>query len=392
MKRALILVMDGLGCGALADAESYGDSGANTISHITEKKGEIDLPHLESIGFGKIDSVNGIRKVESYRGAFGKMSEKSPGKDSVTGHWELSGIRLNQAFPVFDFFPDEILKPFIEQTGRGVIGNKVASGTAIIKELGEEHMKTGKWIVYTSADSVFQIAAHEDIVPLEELYRACEIAREILRGKNEVGRVIARPFIGDRADNFTRTKYRKDYSVLPPEDSIFDILQKRGVETVGIGKIDDLFAGKGIQHKIKAKGNRACMKASLEALDDYKSALIMTNLVDFDMLYGHQRDVDGYYHELLRFDVELGEIISKMSDEDLLILSSDHGNDPTHSGTDHTREYVPLLLFHKKMHGAINLGTRSTFADLAESLLEFFDIENESFHAKSFYKEIYEQN
>jgi phosphopentomutase len=390
MKRAIILVMDGFGCGEQADSATYGDSGANTLKHIAEHINPLPLPNLNSLGLYFLDQSATIKPKHTTGGAFAKMREYSPGKDSVTGHWEIAGIHLDQPFPIFEHgFDESILGPFKAKTGRGVLGNKPASGTAIIKELGEEHLATGDLIVYTSADSVFQIAANEAIVPVEELYEYCEVAREILRGKNEVGRVIARPFVGTSAENFTRTKYRKDYSVVPTSDSIFDLCVKAGIPTVGIGKIDDLFGSKGIQHAIKSKGNRDCIKSTFDALKEYPDGLIMINLVDFDMVFGHQRDVQGYYDELITFDAELGELLGMLTDDDMLFITSDHGNDPTHQGTDHTREHVPLLVYSPKLKAQVDLGTRSSFADVGQTIAELFGLDQNALCGESFLNELH---
>lgn len=390
MKRSIILIMDGFGCGELPDAELYNDVGSNTLLHISKQIGEMNLPNLEKLGLGKLCDISGLQSNIDTFSAFGKMNEKSPGKDSVTGHWEISGIELDHAFPVYpNGFPDSIINEFERLTGYKTFGNIPASGTQIIKELGEEHLRTGKLIIYTSADSVFQIAAHESILSIDELYRCCDIARKLLDGEHKVGRVIARPFVGENAASFIRTKYRKDYSVIPPEDTIFDILLKNNIDTVGVGKIDDLFGGKGIKHKIHSKGNRECIEATIKAINDFPESMIMTNLVDFDMLYGHQRDTKGYYEELKLFDEELGNLLDSLKDDDLLIITSDHGNDPTFHGTDHTREYVPLLIYHNKINKNINLGTRASFADVGKTLADFFELNGDQLKGQSFYKEIY---
>lgn len=385
--RAIVLVMDGVGCGELPDANLYGDVGSNTIAHIAEKF-KLKIPTLTSLGFTNITPLVNLPKEEKTIGSFGKMPEYSPGKDSVTGHWEIAGIHLEQAFPVYpEGFPEDVISKFTEQTGRNILGNIPASGTAIINELGEEHLSTGKLIVYTSADSVFQIAAHEDIIPVKELYNYCEIAREILRKEHEVGRVIARPFIGNSKNGFTRTKYRKDYSVLPPADTIFDLLLKHDIETYGVGKIEDLFGGKGIKNSTVSKGNRECMSSTFDLLKSVETGMIMTNLVDFDMVFGHQRDVKGFADELELFDTELNDFIKELKDDDLLILTADHGNDPTHTGTDHTREYVPLLVYGKNLNVA-DLGIRNSFADIAKTIADYFNVDSAGLKGNSFLKEI----
>jgi len=384
MRKAVVLVMDGVGCGELPDAHLYGDSGTNTIAHVA-KNASLSIPVLESFGFGNITPITGVKKVAEPLASYGKMVEVSPGKDSVTGHWEIAGMELSHPFPTYENgFPPEIISLFEERTGRGTLGNYPASGTAIIEELGEEHMSTGKLIVYTSADSVFQIAAHQDVVPYKTLYEYCEIAREILRGVHEVGRVIARPFIGSKSEGFTRTKYRKDYSVTPFDPTIFDLLQEKNIPTIGIGKIDDLFGGKGIQKKVISKGNRECMISTIEEIKSNDSGLIMTNLVDFDMLFGHQRDVEGFAKELNTFDKELQNVIDVLDENDVLFLTADHGNDPTHSGTDHTREYVPVIAFQKSKKGK-PLGVRNSFADIGSTIADFFNVDKRLLKGESFY-------
>jgi phosphopentomutase len=384
MKRAIILVMDGVGVGELPDAENFGDKGANTLLHIKNKISDFSLKNLEKMGLLHLIS----EKSEQTIAAFGKMNEVSPGKDSVSGHWEIAGNQLNFAFPTYpNGFPSEVLEPFTKKTGRNILGNKPASGTKIIDELAEEHIKSGDLIVYTSADSVFQIAAHEEVVPHEKLYEYCEIAREILRGEHEVGRVIARPFLGNEKDGYFRTKYRKDYSVIPKEETILDIFTEKGLETIGIGKIDDLFGGKGVQTKLPVKGNRECVKETIRQLKNDSEGIIFTNLVDFDMNFGHQRDIKGFYNELKTFDAELEEILQNLKDEDILFITADHGNDPTFKGTDHTREYVPLLVYGKNIKPK-NLGIRTSFSDISKTVLEYFEIESGSIKGKSFLKEI----
>ncbi len=375
MKRALIIIIDGVGIGALPDANAYGDEGSNTLGNLAEHFNGLNLPNLERLGMGKIAPIKGMRNDLKAQANYGKMAEKSPGKDSTTGHWEIGGVILNKAFPVYpNGFPKEVLEEFTRRTGYEVIGNKPASGTEIIKELGEEHLRTGKLIVYTSADSVFQIAAHEKVVPLEKLYEICKIAREILVGEHEVGRVIARPFVGNSAKDFVRTPYRKDFSVKPPKPTLHQLLTERGWPTVGIGKINDLYAHQGIQKSIKTKNNDEVMAAILKELNDTHRGLIMANLVDFDMLWGHRNDPEGFYKGLQAFDAWLPELEKKLKDDDLVIITADHGNDPTTPSTDHSREYVPLLVFGPKFKTDVNLGTRETFADVQATLSEFFEI------------------
>ncbi|MCK5033902.1 MAG: phosphopentomutase, partial [Calditrichia bacterium] len=315
--------------------------------------------------------------------------EVSPGKDSTTGHWELGGLVLNNPFPTYpNGFPKEIIEEFTKQTGYGVIGNKAASGTEIIKELGEEHLTTGKLIVYTSADSVFQIAANDSLIPLEELYRLCEISRKFLKGKHEIARVIARPFKGTNKENFTRTKYRKDYSLKPIGKTILTTLKENNIPTVAIGKISDLYAYEGISESVMTKSNEEGMNALLDSLTEYKNGLIMANLVDFDMLWGHRNDPDGFKQGLEIFDIWLAQFISNLDENDMLILTADHGNDPTTPSTDHSREYVPILCYGHLLKSGVNMGVRKTFADLQASLAEYFSV-SKTVHGESFMPLIY---
>lgn len=372
-KRVAVIVLDSVGAGELPDAYKFGDEGSNTLGHVTEKTG-VKLENMGRLGLGNILPLKSVPENPNAIGAYGKMAEKSAGKDTTTGHWEIAGLITEKPFPTFpDGFPKEIIERFEKETGRKVIGNKPASGTEIIKELGEEHIKTGNLIVYTSADSVFQIAAHEDIVPIKELYKICEIAREILSGENAVGRVIARPFNGTPG-NFKRTENRKDFSLKPFEATILDILKENNYEVFAIGKIEDIFAGRGITDVDHTKNNEEGITATIKAFDTVKEGLIFTNLVDFDMLYGHRNDVEGYANALLHFDNRLPEIIDKMTQEDLLIITADHGCDPTTKSTDHSREYVPLLVYSPKMKSGLNLGIRSTYSDIAATLADIFNV------------------
>ncbi|MGB9678766.1 MAG: phosphopentomutase [Thermoanaerobacteraceae bacterium] len=372
-KRVAVIVLDSVGAGELPDAYKFGDEGSNTLGHVTEKTG-VKLENMGRLGLGNILPLKSVPENPNAIGAYGKMAEKSAGKDTTTGHWEIAGLITEKPFPTFpDGFPKEIIDRFEKETGRKVIGNKPASGTEIIKELGEEHIKTGNLIVYTSADSVFQIAAHEDIVPIKELYKICEIARGILSGENAVGRVIARPFNGTPG-NFKRTENRKDFSLKPFEATILDILKENNYEVFAIGKIEDIFAGRGITDVDHTKNNEEGITATIKAFDTVKEGLIFTNLVDFDMLYGHRNDVEGYANALLHFDNRLPEIIDKMTQEDLLIITADHGCDPTTKSTDHSREYVPLLVYSPKMKSGFNLGIRSTYSDIAATLADIFNV------------------
>jgi len=375
MKRAIVIIIDGVGVGELPDADQYGDSGSDTLGNMSRIGSGLDLPVLEKLGLGCLHEIKGVSCPPTVLGCYGKMAEMSPGKDSTTGHWELGGIVLNESFPTYpDGFPDEIIDKFIAETGYDILGNFPASGTEIIKDLGEEHLRTGKPIVYTSADSVFQIAAHEDVIPLPRLYEICEISRKILKGTHNIARVIARPFTGMDAASFSRTKYRKDFSVKPVAKTILNILQDRKIPTIAIGKINDLYAYSGIDITIETKQNSEGMKALERAIEDYTSGLIMANLVDFDMLWGHRNDVTGFINGLKKFDLWLSHYLNLLSNNDVLFITSDHGNDPTTKSTDHSREYVPILVYGHQIKSGINLGTRRTFADLHATLATYFDV------------------
>lgn len=375
MKRAVLIILDGVGIGFLPDAAKYGDEGSNTLGHIAEHVGGLELPNLEQMGLGKIEALKGLNSQIKASANFGKMQEVSAGKDSTTGHWEIAGLQLEQPFPTYsEGFPDDVIRQFEEKTGREVIGNFAASGTEIIKQLGEEHLRTGKIIVYTSADSVFQIAVNVDIIPLEELYGYCRIARDILRGEHAVARVIARPFKGTNADNFERTKDRKDFSVQPFADTLHQNIKNAGYPTIGIGKINDLYARFGISKSIYTKSNKEGMDAILREINDNKSAFVMANLVDFDMLWGHRNDPAGFYQGLKAFDIWLPELLNQLATDDLLILTADHGNDPLFPGTDHTREYVPLIVYGKDLKADQDLGIRQTFADVQATIAEYFEV------------------
>src|SRR5512143_3609819 len=355
----------------MPDAEAYGDKGSDTLGNIARQQA-LKLPNLCRLGLANIRPLTGLAAVAEPAGAFGKCTLASPGKDTTTGHWEMAGIHLAKPFPLFPKgFPREVMEPFETRTGRGSLGNKAASGTEIIVELGAEHMRTGSPIVYTSADSVFQIAAHEEVIPLFELYKMCETARDLLRGPYEVGRVIARPFVGEPGA-FTRTSNRHDYAVPPPKGMLLDQLQARGVETCSVGKIFDVFLGRGIGEQVKTKTNADGMAKTLAAMDDLDNGLIFVNLVDFDMLYGHRNDVEGYARALEETDAWLPELIAKMDAGDLLILTADHGCDPTTPSTDHSREYVPLLAYAPGARRGVNLGTRATLSDIGQTVAENF--------------------
>ena len=374
-KKAILIVLDSVGIGEAPDSAAYGDAGADTLGHIWSAC-RPNIPHMMELGLGNVQGANLGGGVASPKGCFGKCREVSAGKDTTTGHWEIAGVQLKKAFPTFpDGFPQDFIAAFEKAVGRGTLGNKPASGTAILDELGEEHLATGKLIVYTSADSVFQIAANEALVPPQELYRICRIAREMLHGDLEVGRVIARPFVGDHAGAFKRTGNRRDFSALPPE-TCCDVRAAAGKTVYGIGKIEDIFAEKGITRSNHAAGNPACIEATLQAMEEDYEGLLFVNLVDFDSVYGHRRDVKGYAAALEAFDAAMPEIVKRMGPEDLLMLTADHGCDPVHSGTDHTREYIPIVAWGRNLAANVDLGVRDTYADISATVLDFFGIPN----------------
>lgn len=384
INRVILIVLDSVGVGEMPDACEYGDEGSNTLGNIAARCGGLKLPHLGSLGLGKIDGIDYIPIPRAVSGSYGRMREVSKGKDTITGHWEIAGLQLEFPFPTYpQGFSGEILERFQNLTGRGILGNCVASGTEIIKQYGKEHMESGKLIVYTSADSVFQIAAHEDIVPLEELYRICRIAREMLQDENMVGRVIARPFTGQPGD-FSRTSNRRDFSAQPTSDTILDKVREKGLEVIAVGKIEDIFSGKGITQAEHTKSNMHGVDVTLKYMREDNKGIIFTNLVDFDMVYGHRNNPEGYKQALEDFDARLPEILSAMKEEDLLIITADHGCDPTTPSTDHSREYVPVLVYGKNIKADVNLGTRETFADLASTLSEVFETDR-VFPGESFY-------
>ncbi|KYH35708.1 phosphopentomutase [Clostridium tepidiprofundi DSM 19306] len=385
--RVILIVLDSVGMGELPDSAEYGDKGSNTIGNISKKIGGLKLPNLEKLGLGNIDGMVGIEKCEDAIGAYGRCAELSKGKDTITGHWEMSGIILNTPLNTYpNGFPDDIIKEFEEKIGTKILGNKVASGTEIIKELGEEHQKTGYPIVYTSADSVFQIAAHEDVIPLEKLYDMCMIARKMLVGDKMVGRVIARPFIGDKGE-YTRTANRHDYAIDPFDKTILEYISEKDLNVMAVGKIEDIFNGKGITDAVHTKGNMDGVDKTLEYIKTNKAGLIFTNLVDFDMKYGHRNDVEGYANALVEFDNRLPEIIDAMSEQDVLIITADHGCDPTTSSTDHSREYIPVLIYGSQIKPNVNIGTRKCFCDIGKTILDVLNIENE-LNGESFKKVI----
>jgi phosphopentomutase len=368
--RVLLLVLDSAGVGELPDASRYGDCGAATLPNLARAVSGLKVPNLEALGLGNITPIEGVNPVKNPSGFHGKLAEQSPGKDTTTGHWEMMGLVLKEAFRTFpNGFPPEITNAFENQTGRGILGNKTASGTAILDELGKEHIKTGKWILYTSADSVFQVAAHEEVVPLEELYEACRKARALLNPLR-VGRVIARPFVGSPGC-FQRTYHRHDFSILPDGPTVLTALQKASVPVIGVGKISDIFAGVGIDRSETTSGNDDSLKKTLSLLDEIDRGFLFVNLIDFDMAFGHRRDAAGYARALEDFDRALPQICSALTKEDLLLITADHGCDPTCAiHTDHTREYVPLLAFSKAFGRGGDLGTRRTFADVGATVAE----------------------
>ncbi|WP_079910759.1 phosphopentomutase [Paenibacillus sp. 32352] len=376
-QRICLIVLDSVGIGELPDAPSFGDTGSHTLGHIAEKNPSFALPHLEQYGLGNIAPLKGIAPVEKPLASYGKMAEVSVGKDTMTGHWEIMGLKVSIPFNVFpDGFPKELIERFEQETGRKVLGNKPASGTEILDELGEEQMKTGSWIVYTSADSVFQLAAHEDIIPLEELYRACEIARKLtLEDPYAVGRVIARPYVG-QPGAFKRTPNRHDYAVKPPELTVMNYLKDAGLDCIAVGKINDIYSGEGVTEARSTKSNLDGIQATIEYMKKPFNGLLFTNLVDFDSLYGHRRDPQGYARALEEFDAWLPKLQECIGPDDLLILTADHGNDPIHHGTDHTREYVPLLVYSPSLNNQGSLGVRTTFADVGATIADNFGMKS----------------
>ena len=373
MKRVFLIVLDSLGIGEMPDAAAFGDKDCNTLKRISASP-EFCIDNLIKMGLGNIDGVNFLKKAELPSAAFARMTELSAGKDTTIGHWEIAGVVSDSPMPTYpDGFPNEILDEFAKKTGRGVLCNKPYSGTKVIADYGEEHIKTGDLIVYTSADSVFQIAAHEDIVPPETLYEYCRMAREILVGDHAVGRVIARPFVGNYPD-FTRTSNRHDFSVEPPKETLLDAIKSANKTVYAVGKIFDIFAGKGVTQKVFTTSNLDGIEKTLKALDTDFNGLCFINLVDFDMLYGHRQDINGYAKALTEFDRYLPEITTKMRDDDILVITADHGCDPGDDSTDHTREYTPLIVYGKSVK-PINLGTRKTFADIAATVADYLDVD-----------------
>lgn len=373
--RVVLIVLDSVGAGELPDAPEYGDEGSNTLRNTAAAVGGLELPELGRLGLGRILPIPGVAAEEWPQGAWGRMAERSAGKDTTTGHWEISGVILERPFPTYPHgFPPDVIEPFEQAIGRRVIGNKPASGTQIIETLGPQHTATGSPIVYTSADSVFQIAAHEEVIPPERLYEMCQIARRFLAGRHAVGRVIARPFTG-RPGAFRRTERRRDFSLPPPGETILDRLHDRGFSVRGVGKIEDIFAGRGLSRSIHAHNNMEAVDATLAFLHESpEPGLIFTNLVDFDMIWGHRNDPQGYARGLEAFDRRLPEVRAAMAAADVLILTADHGCDPTTPSTDHSREYVPLLVYGRRLSPGVDLGTRATYADVAATIADLFGV------------------
>ncbi|WP_316569730.1 phosphopentomutase [Neobacillus sp. YIM B06451] len=386
--RIFLIVMDSVGIGEAPDAEKFGDKGSDTLGHIAEAMNGLNMPNMGNLGLSNIREIKGIEKQQRPLAYFTKMQEASNGKDTMTGHWEIMGLNIQTPFRVFpEGFPDELLSDLEAQTGRKIIGNKPASGTAILDELGKEHMDTGALIVYTSADSVLQIAAHEEIVPLDELYKICEIARELtLDDPYMVGRIIARPFIGEPG-NFKRTANRHDYALKPFGRTVMNELKDSGFDVLAIGKISDIYDGEGVTKSLRTVSNMDGMDKLVDTLEMDFTGLSFLNLVDFDALYGHRRDPEGYGKALEEYDARLPEVFEKLNEDDLLIITADHGNDPVHPGTDHTREYVPLLVYSKKMGGGKELPVRKTFADIGATVAENFGVAMPE-HGESFLSEL----
>lgn len=379
IQQVIVIVLDSVGIGDAPDAREYGDFGSNTLGNIAQAVGGLHLPNLEKLGLGNLGNFLGIPETDHAEGAYGRLTEVSAGKDTTTGHWELAGVPMWKPFPTFpNGFPVDFMAEFKRRTGRAWLGNYPASGTMILDELGEEHMSSGAWIVYTSGDSVFQIAAHEGIIPLQELYQACQTAREMLVGDLEVARVIARPFIG-QPGAFRRTENRRDFSLQPPADTILDILNKAGLMVAGVGKIEDIFAHRGLSDSNHSGNNQAGVDGTIEFIRTRRRGLIFTNLVDFDALYGHRNDPAGYAAALRAFDERLPEVLAAMAGQDILFITADHGNDPTTPSTDHSRERVPLLAAGALVKPNTDLGTRATYADLAATIAALFAVEKPAY-------------
>ncbi len=386
--RVILLILDSAGAGSAPDSAAYGDEGASTLANTASQVGGLRLPNLERLGLGNVVGIEGVGRLKASQGAWGTMQKVSPGKDSATGHWEIAGLGIEEPFATFpDGFPPEITQAFERETGRGILGNRRASGSEIINELGEEHLETGRWIVYTSADSVFQVAAHQDVMPVEELYDGCRAARRIL-DPYRVCRVIARPFKGRGPGKFTSTYQRRDYSMPPPRTTVFDNLRARGLPVTGVGKVSDLFSGRGVSETIHSQGNTDGIIKMIEAMARFEQGLVVTNLVDFDTRYGHRRDPQGYARCLEEFDIQLAMLLSRSQDGDLVLLTADHGNDPTWPGTDHTRELVPILAAGPPSAAGVDLGNRGSLADVAATIAEVFGVEPPEI-GESFLQEIF---
>lgn len=386
-KRVFIIVLDSFGIGELPDAAAYGDAGSNTLLSISQSQ-KFHAPNLRRLGLMNIDGVAAGERQLAPEGCFARLNEKSKGKDTTIGHWEISGIVSEKPLPTFPHgFPDEVIKKFEQATGRKTLCNRAYSGTEVIEKYGREHVETGALIVYTSADSVFQIAAHEEVVPLEQLYEYCRMARGIMQGEYGVGRIIARPFIGAYPD-FKRTSNRHDFSLAPPATTMLDLLAASGFETLGVGKINDIFAGKGISWSTRIQNNRDGMEKTIALQSRDFNGLCFVNLVDFDMLYGHRNDVDGYANAISETDVQIGEFIGNMKPDDVLIITADHGCDPATESTDHSREYVPMLMIGGSLKKGVNLGTRDSYADIAATVLDMFGVDGKGISGKSFLPDV----
>lgn len=372
-RRVILVVLDSVGCGDAPDAEVYGDGAANTLGHVAQAVGGLHLPNLGRLGLGNTTAVQGVPPAAAA-GAYGRLTEVSAGKDTTTGHWELAGVMLERPFPTYpNGFPPDLIRSFEERIGRATLGNYPTSGTEIIKALGDEHVRTGKPILYTSADSVFQIAAHEAVIPVEDLYELCRVARKLLTGEHAVGRVIARPFVGETG-HYARSERRKDFSLVPPAETILDAVKGAGQPVIGVGKIEDIFAGRGLTGSRHTGNNMAGVDAILELLGEETPGLVFANLVDFDALYGHRNDAQGYAAALEAFDARLPELLARLKETDVLMITADHGNDPTTPGTDHTRERVPICIVGADIRTNYDLGTRSTFADVAATIAVLLDV------------------
>ena len=386
-RRVIVIVLDSVGIGELPDAALYGDVGSNTLLNIKKQRNDMELTHMNRLGLSSIDGASALGDENEPIGAFGKLAEHSKGKDTTVGHWEIAGIHVNEALPLYpNGFPADLIAQFEDLIGRKTIGNTVGSGTAIIERMGDEHVATGYPIIYTSADSVFQIAMHEEIIPIKEQYVISKLARDMLIAPHNVSRVITRPFIGT-SGSYKRTTNRKDFSLEPIGPTMLDHIKAFGLTVAAVGKIEDIFAGKGVTQVMHTKNNMDGVDKTLQYMDSVKDGLIFTNLVDFDMLYGHRNDVDGYAKALMEFDSRVPDIINRMNDEDMLILTADHGCDPTTPGTDHTREYVPLLVYGVLIRQGVNLNTRESFSDIAATILDYLGVDGK-IQGKSFLQEV----